>query len=88
MNARAMMTLQQAQAWINPARLVGDATVAISRVHTDTRTLEPGDLIATGTPPGAGGRFDPPKWLKPGDIVEVESPEIGLLRNRVEDEKA
>jgi 2-keto-4-pentenoate hydratase/2-oxohepta-3-ene-1,7-dioic acid hydratase in catechol pathway len=50
-------------------------------------TLAPGDLIATGTPPGAGGRFEPPKWLKPGDIVEVESPEIGLLRNHVKDER-
>ena len=58
----------------------------IAYVSTFT-TLEPGDLIATGTPPGAGGRFDPPKWLKPGDIVEVECPEIGLLRNTVEDEK-
>ena len=34
-------------------------------------TLECGDLIATGTPTGAGARFDPPKWLKPGDVVEV-----------------
>ncbi|OYU48850.1 MAG: 2-hydroxyhepta-2,4-diene-1,7-dioate isomerase [Rhizobiales bacterium PAR1] len=59
----------------------------IAYVSTFT-TLEPGDLIATGTPPGAGGRFDPPRWLKPGDVVEVESPEIGLLRNTVEDEKA
>lgn len=49
-------------------------------------TLEPGDLIATGTPPGAGGRFDPPRWLKPGDNVEVECPAIGVLRNIVEDE--
>lgn len=48
--------------------------------------LEPGDLIATGTPPGAGGRFDPPRWLKPGDVVEVECPAIGVLRNTVEDE--
>jgi len=46
-------------------------------------TLKPGDLIVTGTPPGAGARFDPPKWLKPGDIVEVEVPEIGTLRNSV-----
>lgn len=49
-------------------------------------TLEPGDLIATGTPPGAGGRFTPPKWLKPGDIIEVECPAIGILRNTVADE--
>ena len=32
--------------------------------------LKPGDLIATGTPTGAGARFDPPKWLVPGDTVE------------------
>ena len=51
-------------------------------------TLEPGDLIATGTPTGAGARFSPPKWLKPGDVVEVECPDIGTLRNVVEDERA
>ena len=50
-------------------------------------TLDPGDLILTGTPTGAGARFDPPRWLKPGDVVEVEVPEIGLLRNTVIDEK-
>ena len=36
-------------------------------------TLKPGDMIVTGTPTGAGARFDPPRWLKPGDVVEVES---------------
>ncbi len=58
----------------------------ISYVSTFT-TLEPGDLIATGTPPGAGGRFDPPKWLKPGDRVEIECPIVGTLVNVVEDEE-
>jgi 2-keto-4-pentenoate hydratase/2-oxohepta-3-ene-1,7-dioic acid hydratase in catechol pathway len=48
-------------------------------------TLEPGDLISTGTPPGAGARFDPPIYLKPGDVVEVSSPLIGTLRNEVVD---
>jgi 2-keto-4-pentenoate hydratase/2-oxohepta-3-ene-1,7-dioic acid hydratase in catechol pathway len=51
-------------------------------------TLEPGDLIATGTPPGAGGRFDPPKWLKAGDVVEVSCDGIGTLSNTVVDETA
>ena len=51
-------------------------------------TLHPGDLIATGTPPGAGARFDPPRFLKPGDQVEVEVDGIGLLSNPVEDEVA
>jgi 2-keto-4-pentenoate hydratase/2-oxohepta-3-ene-1,7-dioic acid hydratase in catechol pathway len=46
-------------------------------------TLKVGDLILTGTPAGAGARFDPPRWLKPGDVVEVEVPEIGVLRNTV-----
>lgn len=49
-------------------------------------TLVPGDVIATGTPTGAGARFDPPKWLKPGDRVEVEVPGIGILANTVIDE--
>jgi 2-keto-4-pentenoate hydratase/2-oxohepta-3-ene-1,7-dioic acid hydratase in catechol pathway len=49
-------------------------------------TLRPGDVIISGTPTGAGARFDPPKWLKPGDVVEVEVPGIGLLRNTVADE--
>jgi 5-carboxymethyl-2-hydroxymuconate isomerase len=49
-------------------------------------TLKPGDIIVTGTPVGAGARFDPPRWLKPGDMVEVAVPEIGTLRNRVVDE--
>jgi 2-keto-4-pentenoate hydratase/2-oxohepta-3-ene-1,7-dioic acid hydratase in catechol pathway len=49
-------------------------------------TLVPGDVIVTGTPTGAGARLDPPQWLEPGDIVEVEAPPIGILRNRVIDE--
>lgn len=48
--------------------------------------LKPGDLISTGTPIGAGARFDPPKYLRPGDVVEVEVPGIGILKNGVEDE--
>lgn len=49
-------------------------------------TLQPGDIIVTGTPTGAGARFDPPRYLKPGDVVEVEVGGIGTLRNTVEDE--
>ncbi|MEM6940055.1 MAG: fumarylacetoacetate hydrolase family protein [Pseudomonadota bacterium] len=50
-------------------------------------TLEPGDVIITGTPTGAGARFDPPRFLVPGDVVEVEVNTIGTLRNPVEDER-
>ena len=49
-------------------------------------SLEPGDVIFSGTPTGAGARFDPPIWLEPGDVVEVSVPEIGTLRNTVRDE--
>lgn len=48
--------------------------------------LRPGDIIVTGTPAGAGARFDPPRFLKPGDVVEVEVNGIGTLRNTVQDE--
>jgi len=49
-------------------------------------TLKPGDLIWTGTPTGAGVHRNPAVWLKPGDVVEVEVPEVGVLRNKVVDE--
>jgi 2-keto-4-pentenoate hydratase/2-oxohepta-3-ene-1,7-dioic acid hydratase in catechol pathway len=49
-------------------------------------TLEPGDVVFTGTPTGAGARFDPPRYLVPGDVVEVKVPGIGALRNGVRDE--
>lgn len=48
--------------------------------------LKPGDLIATGTPNGAGARFDPPRYLVPGDVVEVEVEHVGKLVNGVIDE--
>ena len=49
-------------------------------------TLSPGDLVFTGTPTGAGARFDPPRWLEPGDVVEVSVPGLGTLRNTIADE--
>jgi 2-keto-4-pentenoate hydratase/2-oxohepta-3-ene-1,7-dioic acid hydratase in catechol pathway len=48
--------------------------------------LEPGDVIATGTPGGVGSRREPPIWLVPGDRVEVSIDGIGTLRNGVRDE--
>lgn len=51
-------------------------------------TLNPGDIIATGTPSGVGFARTPPRWLKPGDTVEVEVSGIGILRHRVVDEAA
>src|SRR6201994_1809296 len=49
-------------------------------------TLVPGAVIVTGTPTGAGARFDPPRYLKPGDVIEVAAEGIGSLRNGVVDE--
>ena len=49
-------------------------------------TLEPGDVILSGTPAGAGARLDPPRYLRPGDVVEVEVSGVGTLRNRVVDD--
>jgi 2-keto-4-pentenoate hydratase/2-oxohepta-3-ene-1,7-dioic acid hydratase in catechol pathway len=46
-------------------------------------TLEPGDIIATGTPAGVGIGFSPPKFLKPGDKVRIDVPGIGVLENPV-----
>ncbi len=57
----------------------------IAYISTFT-SLEAGDVIVTGTPTGAGARFDPPRWLVPGDVVEVEAEGIGILRNGVADE--
>ena len=67
------------------SRLIFGFRYLINYISTFT-TLVPGDIIVTGTPTGAGARFDPPRYLKPGDLVEVEADGIGLLRNGVIDE--
>jgi 2-keto-4-pentenoate hydratase/2-oxohepta-3-ene-1,7-dioic acid hydratase in catechol pathway len=46
-------------------------------------TLEPGDIISTGTPGGVAAAMKPPKWLKPGDVVKVAIEKLGELENRV-----
>ncbi len=46
-------------------------------------TLEPGDLIFTGTPAGVGGGMDPPQWLKAGDVVRVEIDGLGHIENTI-----
>jgi 2-keto-4-pentenoate hydratase/2-oxohepta-3-ene-1,7-dioic acid hydratase in catechol pathway len=48
--------------------------------------LAPGDVIVTGTPAGVGARREPPVWLQPGDVVEVEVGNIGVLRNTIADD--
>lgn len=48
--------------------------------------LEPGDVIATGTPGGVGAKRTPPLWMRPGDIVEVAIERVGVLKNPIADE--
>ena len=66
------------------SRMLFPIPFQITYISTFT-TLVPGDIIVTGTPTGAGARLDPPQYLKPGDVIEVEGQGIGILRNTVED---
>ena len=66
-------------------RLIFGFRYLINYLSTFT-TLVPGDVIVTGTPTGAGARFDPPRYLKPGDVIEVEADGVGVLKNGVIDE--
>jgi 2-keto-4-pentenoate hydratase/2-oxohepta-3-ene-1,7-dioic acid hydratase in catechol pathway len=60
-------------------------------VHTlvllsEVMTLEPGDVVITGTPGGVGHARKPPVWMKAGDLIEIEIEGVGLLSNRIADE--
>jgi len=46
-------------------------------------TLEPGDIIATGTPAGVGAGMDPQEWLRPGDVIVATVDGIGTLRHPI-----
>lgn len=64
-------------------------TFSVARIIEDLSrylTLEPGDIISTGTPSGVGAAMSPPRFLSPGDVVEVEVSGIGTLRNVVVDD--
>jgi 2-keto-4-pentenoate hydratase/2-oxohepta-3-ene-1,7-dioic acid hydratase in catechol pathway len=60
---------------------VGETLAYVSR----TFTLNPGDLLATGTPSGVGYARTPPWLLQPGDVVEVEVERLGTLTNHIVD---
>ncbi len=67
--------------------LVFDVATLVSTL-SEAWTLEPGDVIVTGTPSGVGLARKPPLWMKPGDICEVELEGLGVLRNPVADQPA
>jgi 2-keto-4-pentenoate hydratase/2-oxohepta-3-ene-1,7-dioic acid hydratase in catechol pathway len=67
-------------------RMIFSFTKIINYVSTFT-ALAPGDILVCGTPTGAGARFDPPKWLRPGDTIEIAADGLGSLRNGVRDEE-
>lgn len=66
----------------NTSHQIFDIATVIETLST-AMTLEPGDIIATGTPSGVGFARTPPEFLVPGDIVECEIEGIGILRNQV-----
>jgi len=55
-------------------------------ILSECMTLEPGDVVVTGTPAGVGYARKPPVWMKPGDTVEIEVEGLGKLVNVVQDE--
>jgi 2-keto-4-pentenoate hydratase/2-oxohepta-3-ene-1,7-dioic acid hydratase in catechol pathway len=69
------------------SQMIVDIPTAIEFFSSFTR-LRPGDVIATGTPGGVGFARQPPVWLQPGDLIEVEVEGIGTIRNRVVAEDA
>jgi 2-keto-4-pentenoate hydratase/2-oxohepta-3-ene-1,7-dioic acid hydratase in catechol pathway len=66
----------------NTSQMIHSVAEQIAYLST-AFTLEPGDLIATGTPEGVGVSRDPPLFLKPGDVVRCEIEGIGVIENRV-----
>lgn len=69
----------------NTSQLIHDCYALVELLSTAC-TLEPGDIVTTGTPSGVGLLMDPPQLLRPGDVVKVEVERIGSLENRVIDE--
>ncbi len=66
----------------NTSRMIFDVKRIIASLSRGL-TLEPGDVIATGTPDGVGFARTPPEFLRPGDVMEIEVQRIGILRNTV-----
>jgi 2-keto-4-pentenoate hydratase/2-oxohepta-3-ene-1,7-dioic acid hydratase in catechol pathway len=81
-SSRLNGTVMQSDTTANMMFPVAEFIADISRAMT----LEPGDLLVTGTPSGVGHARRPPVWMRPGDVCEIEIEGIGVLRNPVEAE--
>lgn len=68
-----------------PSLMIHDIAAQIAHL-TAAFTLEPGDVLYTGTPAGVGAGFDPPKWLKAGDAVRIEIDHLGHIENKIVEE--
>ena len=71
----------------NTGDMIFDVATLIETL-SEVMTLEPGDVIATGTPAGVGYARTPPVFLKAGDVCEVEIEGIGTISNPIEDARA
>jgi 2-keto-4-pentenoate hydratase/2-oxohepta-3-ene-1,7-dioic acid hydratase in catechol pathway len=69
----------------NTSQLIHDCFAQVALLST-VCTLEPGDVISTGTPGGVAAAMKPPKWLVPGDVVRIEIEKLGHLENTVVEE--
>ena len=69
----------------NTANMIWSAAQAIAIISEYT-TLAPGDLIALGTPPGVGHAKTPPRWLRPGEVVDIDIESIGICSSPIVDE--
>jgi acylpyruvate hydrolase len=79
LNGKVMQSDNTSNMMFPVAETLVDVTQAI--------TLEPGDLLVTGTPSGVGHARKPPVWMRAGDVCEIEIEGVGILRNPIEDER-
>lgn len=80
LNGKVMQSANTADLVFPVAEIIADLSTAM--------TLEPGDLVVTGTPAGVGHARKPPVWMRAGDVCEIDIEGIGVLRNSIVDDGA
>lgn len=66
----------------NTSQLIFNVPQLVAAI-SEVMTLDPGDIVSTGTPPGVGGARRPPRWLRAGETVHIEIERLGVLRNPI-----